>query len=91
MTEPYYSDDHVTIYHREALATLADLEPGSCDVLLTDPPYSSGGMFRGDRAADPTDKYRGWSQNADGSSRKPTAEYGTFGGDSRDQVSWVRW
>ena len=91
MSEPYYSDDAVTIYHGEALATLADLEPGSCDVLMTDPPYSSGGMFRGDRAADPTDKYRGWSQNADGSSRKPTAEYGTFGGDSRDQVSWVRW
>lgn len=88
---PYYEDDFATIYHGEALAVLAELEPASCDVLLTDPPYSSGGMFRSDRAKDPSDKYRGWSQNADGSSRKPTAEYGSFGGDNRDQVSWVRW
>ena len=88
---PYYSDDFVTIYHGEALATLAELEPASCDVLLTDPPYSSGGMFRTDRANDPADKYRGWSQDAAGGSRKPAAEYGTFGGDCRDQRTWMLW
>lgn len=88
---PYYADDSVTIYHGEAMAVLADLPTGSADVLLTDPPYSSGGMFRSDRTVDPTGKYRGWSQNADGSSRKPTAQYGTFGGDCRDQWSWIRW
>ena len=38
---PYYIDGSVCIYHgdcREVLPTLAD-----CDVLMTDPPYSSGG------------------------------------------------
>ncbi len=89
--EPYYEQDGVTIYHGEACAVLATLPEASCDVLLTDPPYSSGGMFRSDRMADPSQKYRGWSQNADGSRRPPTAEYGTFGGDNRDQWSWLRW
>lgn len=88
---PYYEDDAVTIYHGEACAVLASLPEASCDVLLTDPPYSSGGMFRGDRQIDPTNKYRGWSQNADGSSRAPTSEYGTFGGDSRDQRAFGVW
>jgi site-specific DNA-methyltransferase (adenine-specific) len=88
---PYYQDDLVTLYHGEACAVMTDLEPASVDVLMTDPPYSSGGMFRSDRAVDPASKYRGWSQNADGSSRKPTAEYGTFGGDSRDQRSFMVW
>jgi site-specific DNA-methyltransferase (adenine-specific) len=88
---PYYDEAGITIYHGEACSTLAALPVASVDVLLTDPPYSSGGMFRGDRAADPADKYRGWSQNADGSSRKPTAQYGTFGGDNLDQWAWIRW
>lgn len=91
MSEPYYADEWVTLYHGEALNVLAGLGDSSVDVLLADPPYSSGGMFRGDRAADPSEKYRGWSQAADGTTRPPTAEYGSFGGDNRDQVSWVRW
>jgi site-specific DNA-methyltransferase (adenine-specific) len=89
--KPYYDDGQCVIYHGEALDVLRQLPEGSCDVLLTDPPYSSGGMFRSDRAMDPADKYRGWSQNADGTSRKPTAEYGSFGGDSRDQRSFMAW
>ena len=88
---PYYEDDAVTIYHGEACAVLAQLPEGSCSALMTDPPYSSGGMFRSDRAIDPANKYRGWSQNADGSRRKPTNEYGSFGGDSRDQRSFNVW
>lgn len=90
MTEPYYDDGSVTIYHGEALSVLADLPTATADVLLTDPPYSSGGMFRSDRAQDPTAKYRGWSHSPD-ETRKPTAQYGTFGGDCRDQWSWIRW
>lgn len=88
----YYSDDAVTIYHGEAVDVMRSLPASSVDVMLTDPPYSSGGMFRSDRVqSDPADKYRGWSQNADGGSRKPVAEYGSFGGDNLDQWAWIRW
>jgi len=70
---------------------LRQLPDATTDVVLTDPPYSSGGMFRSDRAVDPAQKYRGWSQNLDGTTRKPTAEYGTFAGDNRDQRSFTAW
>jgi DNA modification methylase len=54
---PYYEEDGITIYHGEACAVLASLPEASADVLLTDPPYSSGGAFRSDRNAEPTQKY----------------------------------
>jgi site-specific DNA-methyltransferase (adenine-specific) len=88
---PYYDEDGITIYHGEACVVMDELKPASADVLLTDPPYSSGGMFRSDRASDPSVKYRGWSQNPDGSRRPPTAEYGSFAGDNKDQWAWIRW
>lgn len=79
--KPYYDEDGITIYHGEALDVLRSLPAASVDVLLTDPPYSSGGMFRGDRNADPTAKY----------SRAEVASYSSFGGDSRDQRSFMGW
>ena len=91
MPDPYYDDGRSTIYLGEACSILGDLEPGSVDVVLTDPPYSSGGATASAKAADPAAKYRGWSQNADGSSRPPTATYPTFSGDNRDQRTWVMW
>lgn len=42
MSEPYYSDDHVTIYHGDTLDLLAELEIISVDAVVTDPPYASG-------------------------------------------------
>jgi len=36
MTEPYYSDDHVTIYHGDALMLLEQID---FDIVVTDPPY----------------------------------------------------
>ena len=62
VSEPYYSDDHVTIYHGDTLDLLADLET-SIDAVVTDPPYasgsrleaaksSSGAMLRAGRFAD---------------------------------------
>lgn len=39
MTAPYYADDLVTLYHGDCRDILPRLEPGSVDVLLTDPPY----------------------------------------------------
>jgi site-specific DNA-methyltransferase (adenine-specific) len=79
------------LHHGEALAFLATLPSASIDAVITDPPYSSGGMVRGDRQQDTTMKYRGWSQNDDGSNRKPTAAYAGFTGDNRDQRGYLVW
>ncbi len=62
-----------------------DLLPrGSCHGLITDPPYSSGGFTRGDRAAPARQKYaRSDSHEAD--------QMPDFGGDNRDQLAFVAW
>jgi site-specific DNA-methyltransferase (adenine-specific) len=83
MTAPYWQHDRATLYAGDALAILADLPAASVDAVITDPPYSSGGQFRSDRAADPTQKY------------VPTKEvinfHPGFSGDSRDQRSYGYW
>lgn len=63
----------------EALAALRALPDGCCDALITDPPYSSGGMMRSDRMAAPNDKY---------STRR---DYQMYSGDNRDGRSWAFW
>jgi site-specific DNA-methyltransferase (adenine-specific) len=88
---PYYDDGTCVIYHGEALETLRDLPSGCAGVMLTDPPYSSGGMFRGDRAKDPAVKYAGFGYAADGERHGTEGQYGTFGGDNRDQRSYMEW
>jgi DNA modification methylase len=50
----YYQDDRATLFKADALAVLASLPTASVDALITDPPYSSGGMVRGDRAGTDT-------------------------------------
>ena len=42
---PYYEDDLVTIYHGDCLDAMRELAPSSVDVVLTDPPYCSGGYL----------------------------------------------
>lgn len=88
--KPYYDHDGITIYNGEALEVLRGLDTASIDALVTDPPYSSGGMFRGDRVKAPDEKYRGWSHSPN-ETRPPTANYGSFGGDNRDQRSFLFW
>ena len=39
MTEPYYSDNHVTLWHGDALDVLRDMPDGSVDSCVTSPPY----------------------------------------------------
>ena len=39
MTAPYYQDEHVTLWHGDAAATLAELDAGSVDCIVTSPPY----------------------------------------------------
>lgn len=80
--QPYYTDDTVTLYKGDALAVLEKLESGSVDAVITDPPYSSGGQFRGDRTKNTRSKY------ADTAALHTLAD---FGGDSRDQRSYQYW
>ena len=81
---PYYSDDLVTLYHGDALAVLAALPASSIDALITDPPYSSGGMVRSDRSGRTIDKYV-TTQNTQ------RAALIDFSGDSRDQRAYGYW
>lgn len=77
---PYYSDDAVTIYHGDCFDILHDLS--GVGAVVTDPPYSSGGAFRGDRAQQTSTKY----VNTDTAAYRPE-----FAGDNRDQRSFVTW
>lgn len=84
MTEPYYSDDRATLYRGDALAVLQSLPDASVDALVTDPPYSSGGMVRGDRVGnDVKAKYSG--------SYGKQPDHAEFSGDNRDQRAYGYW
>lgn len=74
----------VRVIQGEALATLQTLETASVDALVTDPPYSSGGMTRGDRMAGVHTKY----VQSDSSSQHTLQ---AFGGDNRDQRAYAYW
>lgn len=69
------------IERADALDALRDVPERSVGLLLTDPPYSSGGLFRGDRSGTTSSKY----QTA-GFAAKPD-----FYGDNRDERSLVLW
>jgi site-specific DNA-methyltransferase (adenine-specific) len=71
-----------TLALADAFSALPKMEAGSVDALITDPPYSSGGLHVGDRTRDPVAKYEQSGQRASRSS---------FGGDQKDQRSWTRW
>ena len=63
----------------DVLPTLTD---GSCDALITDPPYCSGGLHLGSRQQKTGRKYE---QNGLACRRQD------FDGDQRDQVSFMAW
>ena len=46
MTEPYYSDEAVTLYHGDNREVLKHLDANSLDACVTDPPYELGFMGR---------------------------------------------
>ncbi len=84
---PYYADDRATLYRADALAVLADLPTASVDALITDPPYSSGGAFRGDRTNSVRSKYVGWTANG----KQMGSDLPEFTGDNRDQRGYLAW
>lgn len=77
---------HATLMHGDSLAILPHIEESLADMILTDPPYSSGGMVRGDRAVDPRFKY-----GCDKSRDEEKQSHASFGGDCRDQRSFLQW
>ena len=81
---PYYADNRATLYGGDALAVLASLPDAGADAVIADPPYSSGGQFRGDRAGGTRAKY----VNSDSGSGQALAE---FSGDNRDQRAYGYW
>lgn len=90
---PHYEDDAVTLYRGDALAVLRELPDASVDAVITDPPYSSGGMVRGDRTQSTTTKYslgKAWADR-DGNVSKPAKTYEGFTGDTRDQRGYLVW
>jgi site-specific DNA-methyltransferase (adenine-specific) len=78
-----YEDDKTRLLHGDALRVLAGLPNESIDLVLADPPYSSGGAFRGDRAQGTGTKYI--------SSDSASQSIEDFTGDVRDQRSYLAW
>lgn len=72
-----------TVHLGDALAWLQTLDTASVDAVITDPPYSSGGMVRSDRATKTT--------RAKYSDRPSQTRYADFSGDNRDQRGWAYW
>lgn len=74
--------DRITIYQGDVLQVLGAMEDFSMDAVLTDPPYSSGGVGTTARQADPAQKYQ-----KSGTKR----HYPPMLGDAKDQRSWTHW
>lgn len=72
------------VIHGDCLAVMRGMPDASVDAVVTDPPYSSGGMFRGDRMQDVKTKY----VSTDSMNQH---RLGTFAGDSRDQRGFQYW
>lgn len=77
---PYYEGGGVVLYHADCFDVLHTLE--GVGAVVTDPPYSSGGAYRGDRVRSTTAKY------VQSDRRERAVE---FSGDTRDQRSYCVW
>ena len=76
------SDDRAAIHEVDAFRWLCAADSESIQALITDPPYSSGGMVRGDRMARTDTKYTG---------REHQGRRADFTGDNRDQRGFLAW
>jgi site-specific DNA-methyltransferase (adenine-specific) len=77
------SEPRWELRHGDSLHLLRALPDESVDAVVTDPPYSSGGMVRSDRMAQPSAKYQ--------RSEYARGQYPEFHGDNRDQRSFLAW
>lgn len=72
-----------TLYEGDCLEIMRQMERESVDAVITDPPYSSGGMFRGDKAKPPEQKYVNPVEVVN--------FHPTFTGDTMDQRAFFAW
>jgi len=68
------------VYLGDCLELMREMPDGSVDAIVTDPPYSSGGMYRADRTRATSTKYLRVKDN-----------YPDFPGDGRDQRGFYHW
>lgn len=72
----------ITLLQGDCLELMQDIPDGSVDMVLTDPPYSSGGLYAGDRKASTRTKYCTKKFNG-------AARFQNFSGDNMDQRSFT--
>lgn len=72
----------VQLMQGDCMEMLDGVPDGSVDLVLTDPPYSSGGLFAGDRKLDTRTKYADTGYNG-------AARFQNFSGDNMDQRSFT--
>ena len=82
MAVPTQLFDNGILYNGDALAILRDLPDASVDAVVTDPPYSSGGLHAGARRVAPDQKYQ---------SAGTKRAYPPMLGDCKDQRSFTMW
>ena len=79
---PFFQDATTTLFRGDAFGILRGLQEDSVDAVLTDPPYSSGGMTLSARQADPGVKYQHTGT---------VKTYPPMLGANRDQRSFTLW
>ena len=80
--KPFFEDPALTLYQGDALAVLQSFPPHCVDAVITDPPYSSGGLMLSARQVDPAVKYQ---------NNGTVKTYPPMFGDNRDQRSFIMW
>lgn len=84
-----YAIEPGAVIHGDCLNILKQMQPESVDAIITDPPYSSGGLFRGDRQPSTREKYTSTSGKR-GATQSGYAQH-SFTGDNLDQRAWTLW
>ena len=71
------------IVQGDCLEVLRKIPDNTIDAVITDPPYSSGGLSHAERSKDPVSKYQ--------QSNNKIVHRPSFYGDNRDSRSWLHW
>lgn len=80
--KPFFERNGIVLYHGDCHEVMPTLKKASFDLLITDPPYCSGGATSAAKTSDPIAKYC----HNNKSLGRPT-----FTGDAKDQRAFVAW